>query len=381
MTSVGIITILKVGNYGAELQAFALQRKLERLGYKAEIIDYLFYKNPKHVAERSSRPFYPYSFHFKVKEIGLRLRDALQKLCFPQLTENRNKRFDDFHAANTHLSRTFRRLSELQAAEFRYDVFCVGSDQVWNPRCNTNLAPYLLSFAPDDARKVSYASSFGVTSLPKSAEDVYRRLLGRFNCIGVREDSGASLVRSLTGREATVVLDPTLLLTADEWAEVERPLEGLPHGFVLVYELRRQDTIDELASNVSKELKVPIMRLRANIGTEKPQAGIIDISDAGPAEFLYLFRNASFVVTNSFHGTAFSVNFNKPFYSVLDRQRSNNSRQLNLLERCGLTSRVAYEGEETSKDMSLAIDFAKANSALEVMRKESINYLTTAIDG
>lgn len=381
MANVGIITILKVGNYGAELQAFALQRKLENLGYDAEIIDYTFYKNPEHVAEPGSHPFYPYPFRFKIKEIGLRLRDALQRLRFPRLTSRRKRRFDQFHIENTRLSRTFRRLSELQAATFSYDVFCVGSDQVWNPRCNTNLAPYLLSFAPDGARKVSYASSFGVASLPKSAEEAYRMFLNRFDCIGVREAAGASIVRDLTGGDATVVLDPTLLLTAEEWAEVEHSLEGLPHGFVLVYELRHEATIDTLASVVSDELKVPIVRLRANISANKSKHGIIDIADAGPAEFLFLFRKASFVVTNSFHGTAFSINFNKPFYTVIDRKRGNNSRQLDLIERCGLNSRIAYEGESLPKGISLTIDFEEANSALNDMRRESVSYLKDAVHG
>lgn len=178
-----------------------------------------------------------------------------------------------------------------------------------------------------------------------------------------------------------MVLDPTLLLTAEEWAEVERPLEGLPHGFVLVYELRHEDTIDTLASVVSAELKVPIVRLRANISTNKSKHGIIDIADAGPAEFLFLFRKASFVVTNSFHGTAFSINFNKPFYTVIDRKRGNNSRQLDLIGRCGLNSQIAYEGEPLPKDISLTINFEEANSALKEMRRESVSYLTDAVNG
>lgn len=157
-------------------------------------------------------------------------------------------------------------------------------------------------------------------------------------------------------------------------------MDGLPHEFVLIYELRHQDAIDTLAAAISKKLGVPIVGLCTTIGSCKARRDVIDIADAGSAEFLFLFRKAQFVVTNSFHGTAFSINFSRPFYSVLERKRGNNSRQLDLLERCGLSNRVAYEGE-LPQNISLTIDFAMANCALDALRRQSVNYITDAIDG
>lgn len=374
---IGIITILKVNNYGAELQAYALQQCLNSLGYDAEVIDYLFYKHPDHIRESISRPFYPYPFKNKILESGLFLRDRLTRLLASPSQKRRQKNFDDFHIANTHLSRTFHSLSELQNECPRYDVYCVGSDQVWNPRCFTNLAPYLLSFAPDNARKISYASSFGVSSLPSSAESQYAKLLRRFDSIAVRESTGADIVKKLIGKNAQTVLDPTLLLSPDDWAKVEKPVPNIPDRYLLTYELRPQLALANLAQEVAHRHGLKIVRLgcRQKFYTDP----LINITDAGPAEFLYLFRNAAFVVTNSFHGTAFSVNFSKPFFSVLERGRNNNSRQLSLLGSCGLESQVYYDGDPIPS--SFDVDFSSATRRLASLRNSSIEYLNSAING
>ena len=374
---IGIITILKVNNYGAELQAYALQRCLNSLGYDAEVIDYLFYKHPDHVRESISRPFYPYPLKNKILEFGLSVRDRLTRLFASPSQKRRQKNFDDFHIANTRLSHTFHSLSELQNGCPEYDVYCVGSDQVWNPRCFTNLAPYLLSFAPDNARKISYASSFGVSSLPSSAEAQYAKFLNRFDAIAVREAAGADIVKKLIGRDAKIVLDPTLLLSPNDWATIEKPVPNLPDRYLLTYELRPQSALANLAQEIARRQGLKIVRLgcRQKFYSDP----VVNIADAGPAEFLYLFRNAAFVVTNSFHGTAFSVNFSKPFFSVLERGRNNNSRQLSLLNACGLDSQVYYDGDPFPS--SFDVDFSSATQRLASLRNSSIEYLNSAING
>lgn len=377
MKKIGIITILKVNNYGAELQAYALQRCLNNLDYSAEIIDYLFYKHPDHIREAISSPFYSYPLKNKILELGLALRSRIARLFPSKAQQSRQGRFDEFHAANTRLSRTFHSLSELFKDRPVYDVYCVGSDQVWNPRCYTNLAPYLLSFAPDDARKISYASSFGVSTLPVSAEAQYANYLNRFDAISVRESAGVDIVKKLIGKEAKVVLDPTLLLSPEDWAEVEKPVSNLPDNYLLTYELRPQIELTRLAQEVARHKGLKIVRLgcRAKFYSDP----VVNVYDAGPAEFIYLFRHAAFVVTNSFHGTAFSVNFSRPFFSVLERGRNNNSRQLSLLNSCGLDSQIYYAGDHVP--VSFDVDFSAAVARLASLRQLSLDYLTSSING
>ena len=152
---VGIITILKVNNYGAELQAYATQAALKKLGYEAEIIDYLFYKNPNHKPTRRSRPMFSHSLVVKVKErlypIIERLRSARNK----KSQQLRKQRFEMFHRDNTSMSATYHIIDELYAAKMDYDVYLTGSDQVWNPNIYSSLDPYFLDFAPKESKRIS----------------------------------------------------------------------------------------------------------------------------------------------------------------------------------------------------------------------------------
>lgn len=217
MKNIGIITIAQVNNYGAELQALALQKKLCLMGYDAEIINYLFYKHKKHKKEKCSMPFYPYPLKNRIKEWFLPIYESIKSIPYKKANEKRKEGFVSFHKRNTRFSKKcFFSYSELYNDPPIYDVYCVGSDQVWNPRCYTNLNPYFVSFAPEGKKKISYASSFGVNELPESAKKQYRKLLQGLDSISVREDVGVEIVKNISGRNATKVVDPTLLLTKGE---------------------------------------------------------------------------------------------------------------------------------------------------------------------
>ena len=382
MKKVGIITILKVNNYGAELQSYALQKKLNLMGYDAEIIDYLYYKHPKHKRESVSKPFYPYPLKNKVKEIGLALKDKCMRVVNTSSYRSRNKHYEEFHKTFNRFSNVcYDRYSKLYENPPKYDAYCVGSDQVWNPRCYTNLEPYFLTFAPKGAKRFSYASSFGVTAVPDSAESKYKELLLGLDNISVREASGVKLVEALTHHEAKLVLDPTLLLTSKEWQDVARPVNGILEKYILIYELQPLPYIAATAKQLAQEKGYKIVRVCKDAHDKVKDTDFINVADAGPSEFIWLVEHASFVITNSFHGTAFSVNFNKPFYCVIKRGKNNNSRQLDLLSACGLSDRIVYDGEQFPNTLSSSIDFESVNEQMDKMREESCNYLTCAIDG
>lgn len=379
MKKIGIITIVKVNNYGAELQAFALQRKLELQGCESEIIDYLYYKDWRFRDSASSRPFVPLglkgriAYFVKYRLVGMML-DTLMPLLNKEV-RLRKERFASFHRRNTKFSRAFRSMPELHSANLGYDVYMVGSDQVWNPSASSSIEPYFLTFAPAGAKRISYASSFGVSEISPALQARYKELLANIETISVREDSGVGLVRSLTGREARLVADPTLLLSKGEWVAYMTPYQDAPAHYVLIYDLSDSDAVTRIALDIGKEAGLPVLRVCKRAFMVRKDVGVRNILDAGPAEFLHLVANASFVVTNSFHGTAFSVNFNVPFLTVVSSRKKNNARMESLLDAVGLGGRIVADDADFASLPPFDVDFANANRRLDGLRQASVDFL------
>ncbi|MCM1372613.1 MAG: polysaccharide pyruvyl transferase family protein [Bacteroides sp.] len=382
MTKVGIITIVRVNNYGAELQAYATQAALQKAGYDAEIIDYLFYKNKGHKTTRLSRPVFPMSFKKRLAEWLYPKREKLK--AFVQrnkLTIVREDRFACFHNDNTRFSSTYHSYDELLKADMDYDAYIVGSDQVWNPGVYSSLEPYFLMFAPSSKRKLSYASSIGLNELPDYTHSYYHQALNGLDAISVREEKAVDLVKQVSGRDAQWVLDPTLLLNTKEWLEVAKKPEGLPEKYVLLYELTPCPYLKTLAKHIAEIKGYKVVRITKDANRVEPDEDVVNVMNAGPAEFLGMFGGTEFVVTNSFHGTAFSINMNKPFYVVTPAHKNNNSRQQSILKLFGLSSRIIAEGADFPSESDLAINFDPVNNRLSEERQKSMNYLKTAIDG
>lgn len=376
---IGIITIVKVNNYGAELQAYALQKKLNLLGYDAEIIDYLFYKNKAHIKEKISRPFYPYPIKKKIKEFLEPWYHKIRCLPYWKNKQKREKAFDLFHKKHTRFSSIcYRSYSQLYRNPPIYDVYCVGSDQVWNPGCYTNLNPYFVSFAPRGKKRISYASSFGVKVLPQHAQERYKDLLLQMDAISVREDAGVDIVNEISGRDAVKVADPTLLLTTDDWLEIANYDKVPTDKYILLYVLKDSDYIKQKALEIGREQGLKVVRIcKEAYKQDKKTDGIIDILDAAPDDFLGLFSKAEIVLTNSFHGTVFSIMFRKEFYTILNAENNNNTRQINLLETVGVEDRIVYEGSFVKRNK---IDYIDCHNRMNLLIKKSEDYLINAIE-
>lgn len=318
------------------------------------------------------------------------LKKHLEELLFPivaqwktrkfkDLLRERNAKFERFHDENTKQSVCYDTFDKLKSAKLNYDVIMTGSDQVWNPGIYSSLDPYLLKFGDDKLKRMAYAASFGVSQVPDDLRNYYNEALNRYSAIGVREDNAVDLVKSLSGKYATLVLDPTLLLDKEQWIKVAKPVEGLPDKpYVLIYELSDIPYIKQVAMYISEKTGMPIVRICKNASPEDKEDEILNIIDAGPAEFLYLFDKAGYVVTNSFHGTAFSVNFGKQFYTVIPLGKSNNSRQKSILKLMGCEERMLTEGREMPAIERLDTD--RILGRLEEERQKSINFLKNAID-
>ena len=382
MKKIGIITLVRVNNYGAELQAFATQHALQQMGYDAEIIDYLYFINPRHKKTKGSKP------NFKMP-MKLRLIVTLYPWLqwykkFKQDKDTlklREERFNSFHKENTRFYKEYRTAESLRSSQMDYDVYVAGSDQVWNPNNYTSLDPYFLKFAPQGKTKISYASSFGVGVLPEHTRSYYKDALKDSNAISVREENAVQLVEDVAGVKAQWVLDPTLLLTGEEWIKYGKVVEGIPDTFVLIYEVTPCAYVKQLALKVAKDLGCKVVRINCDASRQEADDEVLNIMAAGPAEFIWLFSQASMVVTNSFHGTAFSLNMQKDFFVVTPERKQNNSRQKSLLRLLNQENRLIVEGAPIPAKDKFSVNYSTVNPLLAEAREKSINFLKGAIDG
>ena len=328
----GLVTFYHLHHYGAILQAVATQRALASLGWECETIDY-FVNQDIRILKPPTSP-------------GRAANDAYNTLHYPAL-KRRWQRFESFSKA--HLSLTSRRYESREALEraaLPYDLLISGSDQIWNPTIfpDGRFDPVFFgTFSP--LRKISYAPSFGVSRLPEGMEGELKGYLAGFSHLSVREASGRDIVREAAGREAEVVLDPTLLLTAAEWSALaaERVVRG---EYILCDCISRSGALEPELRRLAEETGLPVIQLCGTRRKLHPKAKLI--FDAGPAEFLSLFRHAACVCTNSFHGTVFSVQFQRPVFTAVapaELQEPERSRTFRLLSRLGLTDRVVGKGD------------------------------------
>ena len=369
MKKVGIITQHRVVNYGSMLQTYALQEKIEELGYKCEVIDYY--------PER----FTPVGMLKRIKtksiklEKSLALRTIARMVIIPSYFI-RFKMFFDFLKKRINLSRkTFHTLEELQSYNFKYDIFCTGSDQVWNYGWNEKIEyPYFLSFAPDKSPKISYASSFGKATLLDCEIDETKKLLSRYNHISVRELSGVDIINKLGIEGSTNVLDPTLLLTGNEWRKIASG-KYKKDKYILVYNLNRNKKIDNYAKTLAKKTGLKVRYISYQIHEFYKNGKMFCNSKV--EDFLSLIDNAQYVITDSFHATAFSLIFNKEFVIVYPGKYS--TRLQSILEILGLTNRVAKDENDMSVIENI-INYETVNAILNEERSRSIEWLRKALE-
>ena len=363
----GLVTFYHIHHYGALFQAAATERAVEHFGWDCEIVDY-FVNQDNALFKRPTG-------------LGSAAHDAHTALHYKALSE-RYQRFERFSRDHLRISEhRYESFDELAAAELPYGLILSGSDQIWNPKIfpDGRFDPVFFGTF-SQKRRIAYAPSFGIPVIPEGMRAELKGYLDGFSHVSVRETQGREIVRDVSGRDVPVVLDPTLLLTAEQWAAMaNHPADYPTGGYILCYCISRPGALTPYIDRLSRETGLPVVQLCGIRQKVHPKAR--QILDAGPAEFLDLFRNADYVVTNSFHGTVFSVQFHRPFFTTVspaELSAPERSRTVSILSRLGLADRVIGKGD--TAELLAPVDWEAAETALAAARKSSLDYLQAALE-
>jgi len=335
---IGIFTYFQT-NYGAVLQAYALQKYLQKQpGTEVEIIDFT---TPEHLAghkvcKRQSlkNPIAAIAYYF------------FTLIRYPQL-KRRVRRTWEFKEKYYNFTRRFSSMKDALENHPIEDIYISGSDQVFNP--NSKYVPlYYLGFDKGNSKKVAYAPSFGISQFDEGITQIVERYVKDFDFLSCREPTGAEFLRSINCQEVPVVVDPVLLHSADDWSKVavSPKMKG---DYIFIYDLNGAENLIKIAKKIQNEIKMPIVCLTRN--RLKIYSVNKQIYDAGPAEFVGWIKDASYVVTDSFHGTVFSLIFRKQFFTFIAIETTS-SRIRSILGKVGLENRIITKDALSDFDFS-----------------------------
>lgn len=372
MKKVGLVTFHCAYNYGTALQAFALQQSIDGMGCECKIVDY----RSETVTRWDKLPDLK-----TVRSVGSLLRFLQDGLVLKGSHLQRMRRFEEFWGNQFRLSRRYRSYEDLKASPPQCDAFVCGSDQIWSSFVTGRDKTYLLEFAGPGVKRIAYAPSFASSTLTAEESEVYRGALSQFSALSVREVQGRDLINRMMGREVEVVLDPTFLPARSLWEGLARP-QAVPGPYILCYMIGAHPNAREMALAIGRKSGCRIVDICGKvINSIDPRFHVV--RNAGPREFLWLFQNATCVLTGSFHGTAFSILNRKPFWTFLhpddeDRGTGLNTRLTSLLEILNLRERLIRRGS-ACPDSPFDIDYGRVEGPLEAEISRSLKYLRDAL--
>ena len=301
-----IITFHFVNNFGGALQAYALQKVLEKnCCSDVQIINY-------------RNNFIEFTDFVRLFPVSRNIAEIFSGLMTMKLRFKRVKKFECFHITKLKLSLKKYNDLNINFSPPKADIYICGSDQIWNPFLTFGIrSSYFLGFVKNHGKRISYAPSFGSKTLPSIFHPIIRKYLQRFDAVSVREKSGQKIVRDLCGISAEQLIDPTFLLEKSDWEKVAvKP--DIKGPYILLYIMQSDQHMYEYARKIKERLELPVVEI-SRYGY-RPDFIDTTIVDIGPAEFLGLFQHASYVCTNSYHGFIFSLIFEKPFCLIPSRR-------------------------------------------------------------
>lgn len=381
---VAIVSCYFKKNYGSQLQAYATQKILDELNIDNETID--ISKNSDF--SKGKKKYYLSqitNFNFIKTKLGM-IKLKIDKKFNKQLGNNikiRDAKFTEFEK-KFKLSKAYTSYEELNKQCENYSSVLVGSDQLWLP-VNVVADYYTLNWVPDDTNKISYATSFGFSSIPEKYKEDYKKFLNRIENLSTREKAGVDIVKQLTDRDAKLVCDPTLLFNKNEWMNIQDEEPIIKEKYIFCYFLGKNIEHRKFVERLKEKTGAKIVSLNHCDEYVKYNDIFADEApyDIGPGEFLNLIRNAEYVCTDSFHGTVFSLINNKKFFTFRrfskKEKASTNSRIYSLLEIVDLKERL-IEGTENVQDvLKYDINYDLVDEKLENFRNESKDFLKKAL--
>lgn len=367
---IGILTFHNAHNYGAVLQAYALKTLIKNMGYDVKIINY---RN-----EALKKAYSP----------KLKINIAKRDLIFPTRWKNLIKQKMQNKFAQDEWSKQYLAFSKFinsvlldgdtlevtqtDLEKETFDYLICGSDQIWNTWITNGLDKvYFLDFKTN-AKKISYAASMPceLVNKDKSETKYLKDNISKFDYVSVREEELAKKLSKICKRSIEVTLDPSLLLDSEDYEKIELKTV-FNKKYIFVYLVSEDDKVLEIADKIGKKMNLEVIELHYYL--QKRLKGHNQIADIGPSEFLTYIKNSEFVLTNSFHGTVFSILYKKNFYSIYSRD----SRKDNLLNMLNLNSRHIYSLENIN--LSDDIDYNKVYLELNKCRKNSIDFLKKSL--
>lgn len=386
MKKVGIVSCYFKDNYGSMLQAYATKKILDNNNIPNETINISSNIDFK----KGKLKYYItqiFNFSFIKTKFGM-IKFKFDKIFNKELKKNvaiRTNKYKEFRKEfNMSIpTTTYEDLTKL--AKVNYSDVVLGSDQLWLP-VNVVADYYTLNWVPDNINKISYSTSFGVSAVPKKYTELYKSFLKRINHLSVREDTGVKLVKSLSDKKAELVCDPTLLLTKKEWEIIASKERKYNEKYILCYFLGSNIEHRKFAQRLKEKTGYKIVSLNHADEYVKYSDKFCDYSpyDIGPKEWISLIKHAEYVCTDSFHGTVFSLLYNKIFFDFRRYNSkvkgSTNSRLDSLLKIAGVSSERILSGTENIDEvLKYKIDYNKVNRNIDTFRKESKEWLLGAI--
>ena len=387
---IGIAAVTYKENFGSALQTYATQYILEKLGYDARIFEIRGVHREIHIKKLLyylGRMFDPVELKYLIANLKSRSRKTASASTdhYAHDMQIRKKVYADFNRKWNKMLPVVKGWKGLSNQAAEMDAVVVGNDQLWRPS-NIVGCYFTLEFVPDDVKKIAFSTSFGVSELPATLHKHAKRFLSRIEHISVRENSGADIVKKESGRDATVVCDPTMMMTAEEWMQIQDRKSFADGRYILMYLMGENPGQRDFVKRLSKQTGCRIIGLLHGATYIASDEDVVDEKpyNVGPSEFINLIRNAEYVCTDSFHCCVFSILNSTKFFAFRrwpdGSKFSANDRLYTLLDFTGLSNRMLRGTEDVSECIADEINFKDVLERVDEKRKISMEYLTKALN-
>lgn len=387
INKVAIVSCYFQKNYGSALQALATQKILDEYGIENVTIRY---DGLEHQIKKQKYKYYARQLlnpEIVLGKLGYIKAKIKKKFGKSKLSENmrlRDEAIKKFEK-NFKLSPKVNSFTELAEFVSVYDAVLVGSDQLWLTS-NLDADYYTLNWVPDGIKRISYATSFGVSSIPKKYYTFAAKFLNKIDYLSVREETGKQIVRDVCGRDATVICDPTIMFSGEQWLQIQKKEPLYKKKYIFCYFLGdnpdQRDFVKRLKNATGCDI-VAILHLNVYVPSDEEYADYTPYA-VDSADFINYIRNADYICTDSFHATVFSI-LNKKKFFTFRRFKANyvlqtNSRLDSLLEAVGLENRILNGNADVHQWVNKEIDYTSVDEKLEKMRAVNREFLEKALD-